>query len=306
MDAQKLLSQQIETACQAENVNSYAWRQLVINLLSNNLHTLNREQVANLLFTYMDSFFESEFAQYQKDKQDNNRSVLRDVILRAFFSDTHTNSAELLPLDIAIKLLENPQIKTKLSANELGEIRKMYDRQFYVGFIHTGNSDKLFNDEIDKLNCFRILELNEEGATTKDLQQAYRKQSLKYHPDKLHDASEKLAAEEKFKMVGRAYEKLSLYLKLKDATTTDVATLTSNNQENFQLSMEAPSQSMPIQPPTVLNATPKEEHKIKSKRKKFNKFVSHFFKSTHSDNDKARPSSSQTDPILDSGNSKIS
>jgi len=46
-------------------------------------------------------------------------------------------------------------------------------------------------------------------ATKEDIKKAYRKLSLKYHPDRVNDINEKNAAEEKFKEINNAYSVLS-------------------------------------------------------------------------------------------------
>lgn len=57
-------------------------------------------------------------------------------------------------------------------------------------------------------NHYELLGISS-NATKEDIKKAYRKLSLKYHPDRVSDLSEKAAAEEKFKEVSAAYNVLS-------------------------------------------------------------------------------------------------
>ena len=57
-------------------------------------------------------------------------------------------------------------------------------------------------------NYYDVLGVQME-ATKEEIKKAYRKLSLKYHPDRVSDLTEKTAAEEKFKEVSAAYNVLS-------------------------------------------------------------------------------------------------
>jgi molecular chaperone DnaJ len=61
-------------------------------------------------------------------------------------------------------------------------------------------------------NYYKILEINE-NATQEEITKAYRKLALRYHPDSFNrgnsPAKTKEEAEEMFKKIKEAYEKLS-------------------------------------------------------------------------------------------------
>ncbi len=61
----------------------------------------------------------------------------------------------------------------------------------------------------DTASCYKVLEINE-SATVNEIKKAYRKMATKYHPDKVHHLGEDFQkfAEEKFKKVNDAYEKI--------------------------------------------------------------------------------------------------
>lgn len=57
-------------------------------------------------------------------------------------------------------------------------------------------------------NYYEVLGI-QMGATMEEIKKAYRKLSLKYHPDRVSDLNEKAAAEAKFKEISAAYHVLS-------------------------------------------------------------------------------------------------
>jgi len=80
------------------------------------------------------------------------------------------------------------------------------------GYLGVGTSDYLsiknmFMPETD--SSFKILEI-EKSASNEELKKAYRKMAMKYHPDKVSHLGDdfRKSAEEKFKKVNQAYEKI--------------------------------------------------------------------------------------------------
>jgi DnaJ family protein C protein 9 len=76
-------------------------------------------------------------------------------------------------------------------------------------------SQTIFNigdSEDDSVDLYKILQLSSREATEAEIRTAYRKQALKYHPDKISASKseeEKLQARQKFDQVGLAYKILS-------------------------------------------------------------------------------------------------
>ena len=63
---------------------------------------------------------------------------------------------------------------------------------------------------VPETDCFyKILEIDR-AATDDEVKKAFRKMAMKYHPDKVSHLGEdyKKAADEKFKKVNEAYEKI--------------------------------------------------------------------------------------------------
>lgn len=81
-----------------------------------------------------------------------------------------------------------------------------------AGYLGISDSDytsvrNMFIPETD--SAYRILEI-EPSATDEDVKKAYRKMALKYHPDRVSHLGEdfRKAADDKFKKVNEAYEKI--------------------------------------------------------------------------------------------------
>ena len=79
----------------------------------------------------------------------------------------------------------------------------------YLGITRQDQSSikAMFVEETD--SSYKILELNR-TASVEEIKKAYRKMAMKYHPDKVSYLGEdiKKAAEEKFRKVNEAYEKI--------------------------------------------------------------------------------------------------
>ncbi len=95
-----------------------------------------------------------------------------------------------------------------------GMVTESEERQIYTmaGYLGISSRDyesikAMFYDSSD--NAYKILEI-EKTATDDEVKRAYRKMAKKYHPDKvIHLGKEhQVGAEEKFRQVQKAYEKL--------------------------------------------------------------------------------------------------
>ena len=73
---------------------------------------------------------------------------------------------------------------------------------------NNGNSYSEKTSDMQTETYYELLGINM-NATKEDIKKAYRKLSLKYHPDRVLDLEEKAEAEEKFKQINAAYKILS-------------------------------------------------------------------------------------------------
>lgn len=66
------------------------------------------------------------------------------------------------------------------------------------------------------------------GATDREIKKAYRTLSRKYHPDSYSDESQKNWAEEKFREVQEAYNRLSMSAPVRQIKVTAVTVMAEN------------------------------------------------------------------------------
>jgi DnaJ-class molecular chaperone len=116
---------------------------------------------------------------------------------------------------MTILLLENPVIKDCLTPEDLQQIWKHFENEFYKK-PYGDHRDNVFIDIDDRKNCFNILEIPED-ADCKALKTAFMKKSMQYHPDKNATAE----ATERFKEINTANAKLKNYIKLQELTKSE-------------------------------------------------------------------------------------
>ncbi len=126
---------------------------------------------------------------------------VRDVCLQISRNMDYSSRLQLLHLLFNISIADG-----EVHPSELGLIEKI------SGYLGIDNSDfvsirNMFIPETD--SSYKILEI-ERTATDDEVKKAYRKMAVKYHPDKVVHLGEEFrkTAEEKFKAVNEAYEKI--------------------------------------------------------------------------------------------------
>jgi DnaJ like chaperone protein len=126
---------------------------------------------------------------------------VKDVCIQISRNMDYSSRLQLIHLLFNISISDN-----EINPAELAAIEKM------AGYLGITSSDflsikNMFIPETD--SSYKILE-TEPSATDEDVKKAYRKMAMKYHPDKVSHLGEEFrkSAEEKFKKVNEAYEKI--------------------------------------------------------------------------------------------------
>ena len=126
---------------------------------------------------------------------------VRDVSLQIGRNMDYSSRLQLLHLLFNVSLADS-----KIDKSEIEIIQKI------SGYLGVTSADflsikNMFIPEID--SSFKILEI-EPSSSNDEVKKAYRKMAMKYHPDKVIHLGEdfRKTAEEKFKKVNNAYEKI--------------------------------------------------------------------------------------------------
>jgi DnaJ like chaperone protein len=126
---------------------------------------------------------------------------VRDVCVQISQNMDYSSRLQLLHLLFNIAIADGI-----VNAAELDAIEKM------AGYLGIASSDymsirNMFVPETD--SAYKILEIDP-SATDDEVKKAYRRMAMKYHPDKVAHLGEEFrkSADEKFKKVNEAYEKI--------------------------------------------------------------------------------------------------
>jgi DnaJ like chaperone protein len=126
---------------------------------------------------------------------------VRDVCVQISRNMDYSSRLQLLHLLFNIAVADG-----MVNAAEIDAIEKM------AGYLGIASSDymsirNMFVPETD--SAYKILEI-EPSATDDEVKKAYRRMAMKYHPDKVGHLGEEFrkSADEKFKKVNEAYEKI--------------------------------------------------------------------------------------------------
>jgi DnaJ like chaperone protein len=126
---------------------------------------------------------------------------LRDVCQQINGNMDYSSRLQLLHLLFGVSMADGDPNQSEISIIER-----------ISGYLGISSTDflsikNMFVPETD--SAYKILEI-QRSATDEEVKKAYRKMAMKYHPDKVNHLGEdyKKAADEKFKKVNEAYEKI--------------------------------------------------------------------------------------------------
>jgi DnaJ like chaperone protein len=126
---------------------------------------------------------------------------LRDVCEQISRSMDYSSRLQLLHLLFGVSIADNAPNQQEIS------IIERISGMLGISAADFKSIRNMFVPETD--SSYKILEI-ERTATNEEVKKAYRKMAMKYHPDKVSHLGEdyKKAADEKFKKVNEAYEKI--------------------------------------------------------------------------------------------------
>ena len=157
---------------------------------------------------YVKQFFVSQFGK-ESAKQAllmlkdilKQKIPVRDVSLQIGRNMDYSSRLQLLHLLFNVSLADG-----RIDPSELNIIEKI------SGYLGVASADflsikNMFIPETD--SSYKILEIDP-SLTNEDVKKAYRRMAMKYHPDKVNHLGDdfRKTAEEKFKKVNEAYEKI--------------------------------------------------------------------------------------------------
>jgi len=157
---------------------------------------------------YVKQFFVSQFGK-ESAKQAllmlkdilKQKIPVRDVSLQIGRNMDYSSRLQLLHLLFNVSLAD-----ARIDPSELDIIEKI------SGYLGVASADflsikNMFIPETD--SSYKILEIDP-SLTNEDVKKAYRRMAMKYHPDKVNHLGDdfRKTAEEKFKKVNEAYEKI--------------------------------------------------------------------------------------------------
>jgi DnaJ like chaperone protein len=157
---------------------------------------------------YVRQFFERQFG---KDNAKEALVMLRDLLkqdipVKDVCSQIRENMDYASRLQLMHLLFGVANADGKFHPSEISVIESI-SRYLGVSQSDYGSIKNMFIPETN--SAYKILEADP-SATNEEIKKAYRKMALKYHPDKVSHLGEdfRKTAEEKFKNVNEAYEKI--------------------------------------------------------------------------------------------------